>query len=274
MSFDKDPVIRCSKCGYEANTATALNCIVCTHPLGENIVPVRGTYAVVGKGAISRRNLRKGSRPSPKENTPTEKKITLLRWASLALPPLLIGLGYLIGINSGYSKLSSSASAPNSIPADSVAPNSLPTSPNKTPNPNSKPSVNKSQSPQIPQARRVEIPAKEPLEKSPILVKTKAPATSTSKKSMVSLQKEAPLLPSPVKPQVKVKSKVKPTELTAERPPSPASQTVEAKEPQPVAGTPSAVVIDNSKANAGTPASIDCYGGQAKQSSMCRNRKN
>jgi hypothetical protein len=273
MSFDKDPVIRCPKCGYEANTATALNCAVCTHPLGENIVPVRGTYAVVGKGAISRRNLRRGSKPSPEESVPTKKKTTLLRWASLALPPLLIGVGYLIGVNSGTPKLSNSMPTPNSIPARRVAPKSIPAPMNKIPASSSKPLVNQSKSPQIPQPQKVETPAKEPLEKPPILVKTEAP--TLSKKSVVPLQQgaiqETPLLSSPIKPQIK--AKVRPTERAVERPPNQASENLEAKEPQPTADTPPAVVIDNSEANAGTP-SMDCYGGQSKQSSMCRNRKN
>jgi hypothetical protein len=270
MSFDKDPVIRCPKCGYEANTATALNCTVCTHPLSENIVPVRGTYAVVGKGAISRRNLRRGSRPSLEENIPKQKKTTLLRWVSLALPPLLIGLGYLIGVNSGSSKLSNSASTPNRSSARRVAPKSIPAPMNKVPASSSKPFVNQSKSSQIPQPQKVETPAKAPLEKPPILVKTEAPTLST--KSIVPLQKEAPLLSSPVKPQVK--AKVKPTERAVERPPNQTSQTVEAKESKLTADTPPAVVIDNSEANAGTPASMDCYGEQSKQSSSCRNRKN
>jgi hypothetical protein len=273
MSFDKDPVIRCPKCGYEANTATALNCTVCTHPLGENIVPVRGTHAVVGKGAISRRNLRKGSSPSPEENTPIEKKTMLLRWVSLALPPLLIGVGYLIGVNSGSSKLSNNMPTPNSIPARRVAPKSIPAPVNKIPASSNKPFVNQSKNPQIPQPQKVETPAKEPLEKPPILVKTEAPTLSN--KSVVPLQQgapqETPLLSSPVKPQVK--AKVKPAERAVERPPNQTSQTVEAKEPQPTADSPPAVVIDNSEASDGTP-SMDCYGGQSKQSSMCRNRKN
>jgi hypothetical protein len=272
MSFDKGPVIRCPKCGYEANTATALNCTVCAHPLSENIVPVRGTYAAVGKGAISRRNLRRGSRPSPEENIPIEKKTMLLRWASLALPPLLIGVGYLIGVNSGASKLSNSMPSPNRSSANEVAPKSIP-APTNIPAPSSKLFENQSKSPH-PQPKKTETQAKEPLERPPISVKMKAP--TPSKKSIVSLQKgapqETPLLPLPVKPQVKTKPKAT-TELTA-RPPSQTSETLEAKELQPTADTLPAVVIDNSETNAVTPASMDCYGGQSKQSSPCRNRKN
>jgi hypothetical protein len=165
---------------------------------------------------------------------------------------LLIGAGYLIGSNSGHSKLSNSIPAPSSM---------------------SEPFVN--QSPQITQTQTIEVPVKEPLEKPPTSVGTQAP--KPSKKWVIPLQKETPQkippLPSTVKPRVKVKSEVKPKELTAERPRSQASQTVESK---PIADAPSVVVIDSSDANAGNPsrASVDCYGGQTKQNYPCRNRKN
>jgi hypothetical protein len=162
----------------------------------------------------------------------------------------------------------------NNIPANSIVPNSIPTPINNIPAPSNRLFVN--QSPQITQTQKVEVPAKERLEDPPISMRTKAP--QPSKKSIVPVQKAppqaTPLLPSPIKPPVQTKSKVKPTELTAERPPSQASQPVEAKESKPTADTPSAVVIDSSEANAGTPASMDCYGGQSQQSSSCRNRKN
>jgi ribosomal protein S27E len=271
MNFNK---VQCPKCGYEANAATALNCKVCTHPLREDIVPVKGRRAVVGKGALSSKNLRMGSNPSKRKSPPIKKNPAPLRWIALALPSLLIGAGYLIGSNSGTSKLSNSMPSNNNIPANSVPANSIPTPINNIPAPSSKPFVN--QSPQITQTQRVEVPAKEPLEKPPTAVKTKE--SKPSKQSVVPLQKETPqatpLLPSPIKPPVQTKSKVKPTELTVERPPSQSSQPVEAKESKPAVDTPSAVVIDSAEANAVTPASMDCYGGQSQQSSSCRNRKN
>jgi ribosomal protein S27E len=67
MNFNK---VQCPKCRYEANAATALNCKVCTHPLWEDIVPVKGRRAVVGKGALSSKNLRMGSNPSKRKSPP------------------------------------------------------------------------------------------------------------------------------------------------------------------------------------------------------------
>jgi hypothetical protein len=268
MNFNK---VQCSKCGYEANAATALNCKVCTHPLREDIVPVKGRRAIVGKGALSSKNLPMGRNPPKRKSPPIKKNPAPLRWIALALPPLLIGAGYLIGSNSGTTKLS------NSIPANSVLPKSIPAPINNIPPPISI-SRPVNQNPQITQTQKVEVPAKERLEDPPISMRTKD--SKLSKKSVIPLQKATPqdpsLLPSPAKPPVQAKAKVKPTTLIIEPPPSQTSQTVESKESKPIADTPSIVVVDPSEANAGTPsmASMDCYGGQSKQSSSCRNRKN
>ncbi len=268
MSFNKISVTQCPKCGHEVNTAMALSCAVCAHPLRGNHAPVKARQAFIGKGALSSKSLRLDK--NPPRRSPIEKKPAPLGWLALALPPLLVGAGYLLGSNAGPSKIYDSSSL-NRIPSKSI-----PAVVNDVPAPSSKPSVN--QSPRITQTQKIEVPAKEPLKKPPILVSTKA--SKPSGKSVVPLQKktETPLLPSlrkPLKPTLKAKSKVKPTELT-ENPPSQTSQIVESEEPKPVADTPSAVVVDSSEANAGTPAmpSMDCYGRQAKQGYMCRNRKN
>jgi hypothetical protein len=130
------------------------------------------------------------------------------------------------------------------------------------------------QSPRITQTQRVEVPAKQPRAK-PLAKSVSTKASKPSGKSIVTLPKKTPLLPSPVKSPVKAKSKIKPKDLTA-RPPSQTNQVVDSQEPKPMANAPSAVVIDSSETNAGTPsrASMDCYGGQSKQNYPCRNRKN
>lgn len=266
MNFNKVPVTQCPKCGHEANTAIALSCAVCAHPLRGNH-PVKARQAFIGKGALSSKSLRLDKNSPTRKSSPIEKKPAPFLWIALVLPPLLIGAGYLIGRNSAPSKTYDSSSL-NRIP-----PNSIPAPVKNVPAPSSKPAVN--QSPRINQTQRAEIPAKDPLKKPPILVSTKA--SKPSGKSVVTLQKrtETPLLLSPRKPlesPVKEKSKIKPTELTV-NPPSQTSQIVESQEPTPMGDTPSAVVIDSSEANAGTP-SMDCYSGQAKLGYACRNRKN
>jgi hypothetical protein len=275
MSFNKVRATQCPKCGNETNTATALSCAVCAHPLRENLAPVKARQAFIGKGALSSKTLHL-SRSSPSaKSTQVEKNPAPLRWIALILPPLLLGAGYLIGFNARPPELS------NSIPSNDVPPSSVPA-------PSKVTASSANQSSPSPPTQRVEVPAKEPPEKLPLPVKTKALKpfkTKPVKEWGVPLQKktppEAPPLSSPVKPPVQAKSKLKPTklkptELTAERPLNQTNQTAESKEkePQPIAETPSAVVIDNSEANAVTPVSMDCYGRQSKQSSMCRNRKN
>jgi hypothetical protein len=271
MSSNKVRATQCPKCGNETNTATALSCGVCAHPLRENLAPVKARQAFIGKGALSSKTLHLSRNPPSAKSTRVEKTSAPLRWIALILPPLLLGAGYLIGFNARPPELS------NSIPSNDVPPSSV-----LAPSRVTASSANQS-SPSLP-TQRVEVPAEEPPEKLPLPVKTKALEpfkTKPVKEWGVPLQKkaspEAPPLSSPVKPPVQAKSKRKSTQLTAERPPIQTNQTAESaesKEPQPIADTPSAVVIDNSEANAGTPAPMDCYGGQSKQSSMCRNRKN
>jgi hypothetical protein len=280
MSFNKVPATQCPKCGSETNTATALSCAVCAHPLGGNIAPVKAKQAFIGKGALSSKTFHLSKNSPRGKSTQVEKNPALLRWIALVLPPLLIGAGYLIGFNAKPSQLSNSILSndvpPRSVPAPSrVSASSMNSAPRRIP------------------TRQVEVPAKEPLEKLPIPVRTKAlkpVKTKPVEKEGVPLQKktptEAPPVTSSVKPpgqeaKAKVKPKVKSTELKptalkltkrmAERSPSQTNQTSESKETQPIADTPSVVVIDGSKANT---TSIDCYSSQPKESSLCRNRKN
>ncbi len=104
MNFNRVPS-ECAKCGFDANTATAEHCAVCDHPLREKDAPVKGTTAFVGKGALS-----KGIKSTSRKQNPS-----LLGWIALALPPLLVAAGYLIGSNTGFFKTSSNIPAPSNI---------------------------------------------------------------------------------------------------------------------------------------------------------------
>jgi ABC-type phosphate transport system substrate-binding protein len=109
MNFNKVPS-ECPKCGFDANTAMANQCGRCSYPLrGKNDVPVKGTTAFVGKGALSR-GLKSTSR---KQNS------SFPGWLALVLPPLLIAAGYFIGSNTGVFKTASSIPSPSNIPAPS-----------------------------------------------------------------------------------------------------------------------------------------------------------
>jgi ABC-type phosphate transport system substrate-binding protein/ribosomal protein L37E len=105
MNFNKVPSTKCSECGFDANTATANQCAVCNYPLRGKDAPVKGKNAFIGKGALSRGGKSISRRQGP----------SLLGWIALALPPLLIAAGYLIGSNPRVFKTSSSAPAPSSI---------------------------------------------------------------------------------------------------------------------------------------------------------------
>ncbi len=111
MNFNK---VQCPECGYEANSATALYCAVCTHPLKENVAPVAGRRAFVGKGALSSKSLPKGRTAPTKKNTQSKKNSSPLGWVALALPPLLVGAGYFIG-SSFWSPKPVSIPAPSSV---------------------------------------------------------------------------------------------------------------------------------------------------------------
>jgi ABC-type phosphate transport system substrate-binding protein len=115
MNFNKVPTTQCPKCGYEANSPTALYCAVCTHPLRESVAPVKGRRAFVGKGALSSKSLPRSERTSASKSTPRKESPSPLRWVALSLPPLLIAAGYCIGSNSWSSKPVSSVPTPISI---------------------------------------------------------------------------------------------------------------------------------------------------------------
>jgi ABC-type phosphate transport system substrate-binding protein len=113
MNFNKVPTIKCPECGYEANAPTALYCALCTHPLRDNVAPVKGRRAFVGKGALASQSLPRGGSPSTKKSIPSQQSPSPLRWVALSLPPLLIAAGYCIGSSSWSSR------PVNSVPAAS-----------------------------------------------------------------------------------------------------------------------------------------------------------
>jgi ABC-type phosphate transport system substrate-binding protein len=115
MNFNKVPTTKCPECGYEANAPTALYCALCTHPLRDNVAPVKGRRAFVGKGALSSQSLPRGGSPSTKKSIPSKQSPSPLRWVALSLPPLLIAAGYCIGSSSWSSRPVSSVPAASSI---------------------------------------------------------------------------------------------------------------------------------------------------------------
>lgn len=115
MNFNKGPATQCPQCDFEANTVTASHCAVCNYPLRGNDAPIKGRQAFVGKGALSSKSLPRGSNPSASKSTRMKQSPSPLGWIALALPPLLIAAGYLIGSNAWSSKPATSIPAPSSM---------------------------------------------------------------------------------------------------------------------------------------------------------------
>jgi ABC-type phosphate transport system substrate-binding protein len=102
MNANQSPVPRCPKCAYEGNSATATRCTLCKHPLGTKFTPTDTSVspdrrAFIGKGALTSKSLPSTSTTQPRQ---TKKTLFPLSWLVLALPTLLIGIGYLMGSNS------------------------------------------------------------------------------------------------------------------------------------------------------------------------------
>jgi ABC-type phosphate transport system substrate-binding protein len=117
MNVNQSSAPRCPKCAYEGNSATATRCTLCKHPLGTKFTPTDTSVspdrrAFIGKGALASKSL-----PTTLQTKPRAKKSPFpLSWLVLALPTVLIGIGYLIGNNSPQpSSNTSNIPAPNNV---------------------------------------------------------------------------------------------------------------------------------------------------------------
>jgi ABC-type phosphate transport system substrate-binding protein len=105
MNVNQSSAPHCPKCAYEGNSATATRCTLCKHPFGTKFTPTDTSVssdrrAFIGKGALASKSLPEDRVALATRPRQTKKSRFPLSWLVLALPTLLIGIGYLVGNNS------------------------------------------------------------------------------------------------------------------------------------------------------------------------------